>query len=136
MLFSKAATGALYLVGYFVSRGRGVLVTAEEVAQVYGLSTHSVARVVHRLAKARILMSHRGKGGGFSLERDPNQISLREVIESIDGPIEPVECMLKRGSCNEQSQCGVFDAINKATRKMQDVLNEITIDTVACSRPE
>ncbi len=131
-MFSKAATGALYLVGYFVAQGRGVLVSAEELAKVYGLSTHSVARVMHRLAKARILMSHRGKGGGFSLERDPEQISLREVIESIDGPIQPYECMLRRGSCDEQPKCGVFNAIYKATTGLQDTLESISIATVPC----
>ena len=121
-MFSKAATSALYLVGYYVAQGRGVPVTAEELAQVYGLSPHSVTRVVQELAKARILMSHRGRGGGFSLERDPKEISLLEVIEAIDGPLESVECTLKRGSCDVQPSCGVFQAIHKAMN------NEPSID--------
>ncbi len=134
-MFSKAATSALYLVGYYASQGRGVLVTAEEVAQVYGLSSHSVARVALGLAKARILMSHRGRGGGFSLEKDPKEISLLEVIEAVDGPILPYECMLKRGACDAQPSCGVFSAIHKATKKMRDVLESISIASIACPLP-
>ena len=79
-MFSKAATSALYLVGYHVAQGRGVLVTAEQLAQVYGLSPHSVTRVVQELAKARILMSHRGRGGGFSKADD--RAARKEPIEA------------------------------------------------------
>jgi len=79
-MFSKATTSALYLVGYFASQDRGVLVMTEEVAQVYGLSPHSVAREALGLTKARILMSHRGKGGGFSEADD--RAARKEHIEA------------------------------------------------------
>ena len=132
MLFSKAATQAIYVLIYFAARERGQLVTAEEVAQHFDLSAHSVTSLMRRLARTRLLTSHIGKGGGFSLQRDPLQISVREVIEAIEGSLEPVECMLKRGRCEEQPQCDIFKCIQRAAKVMQDLFDSIPIGKMTC----
>lgn len=55
-------------------------ITVEEVADVFGISRHHLARIVHDLGRKGYLQTHRGLGGGFTLAVPPEMIRLGEVV--------------------------------------------------------
>ena len=59
----------------------GRVLNAGEIAERYGVSEHHVAKVLQRLARAKIVRGVRGAGGGFQLARDPRDITLFDVVE-------------------------------------------------------
>jgi Rrf2 family protein len=83
------------------------------IAELTGSSKHHVAKIFQRLVKDNFLESHRGPTGGFTLKRDPKDITLLEIYESIEGKIEVTTCPLDKHICP-------FDKciMDNVTRKM------------------
>lgn len=111
--FSEAAFIALH----------GVVIVAKskeqtnviKISEQLNSSKHHVAKVMQRLVKDGFLNSHRGPSGGFTLKLPPDQISLLDLYESIEGKIVIGNCPLDNPVC-PFGKC-IFDNV---TRKMTE----------------
>jgi Rrf2 family protein len=64
--------------------------TADQIAKATQVPAAYLSKVLQPLIKARLVQSQRGLGGGFSLDREPEEISILEVINAVD-PIQRIE---------------------------------------------
>jgi len=80
----------------------------KEVARRQRLSVSYVGRISQRLAKTGILDNRRGRLGCLSLASPPDQISLLDVIESIDGTARVDRCLLAPIECGREKFCPVY----------------------------
>ena len=62
-------------------------------------------KIFQALAKNNIVHSHRGVAGGFSLAKDPSQISIRQIIESVQDPLTLNECLTGDYHCLKERTC-------------------------------
>lgn len=69
-----------------------------------------------------------GPKGGFMLGKEPSQISLREVVETIQGPISINRCLLVADACQRQRDCGVRVKLAELQRHVRDYLDRVTLD--------
>ncbi len=77
-------------------------------------------------------MSHRGAKGGFSLVSKPQDISLRQIIEAVEGPIAIAPCLDVREGCERADLCEIYEALDLAQMQMITVLESTTLaDLVA-----
>lgn len=74
-------------------------VPAHELAGEFEASEAHLAKVMQRLGKAGLVASTRGPKGGFRLARPAESITLLDVYEAVEGPVEPVGCLLGRPVC-------------------------------------
>lgn len=74
-------------------------VPAHELADDFAASEAHLAKVMQRLVKAGLLRSTRGPKGGFRLAKEADAIALLDVYEAVEGPVEPVRCLLGRPAC-------------------------------------
>ena len=79
------------------------------------------------MAKSILVSSFRGAKGGFILVKIADEITLREVIEMIDGPIVQAKCCIGRPDCNERDKCTVFRKIYELQQTIYDSLENISI---------
>jgi Rrf2 family protein len=79
------------------------------VAATLGLPANYLAKILQSLARFGILVSERGRNGGFRLARDPEQIRLIEVVEGFDNLGPTRQCLLGRGTCSDESGCPAHD---------------------------
>jgi Rrf2 family protein len=77
----------------------------QDLAKEGDLPRNYLVKVLKSLACAGIVRSHRGIKGGFSLGRAPREISLRQVFESIDGPVTVMHCLPDPRSCSYSGKC-------------------------------
>jgi Rrf2 family protein len=77
----------------------GKLTNANVIAEVTGASKNHLAKVLQRLVKANFLKSLRGPSGGFLLKKAPKEISILDIFEAIEGPIDTEGCPLDRPVC-------------------------------------
>ncbi|MEC9475992.1 MAG: SUF system Fe-S cluster assembly regulator [Planctomycetota bacterium] len=68
------------------------VLSAPEIAVVTGLALPTVSKILKALARGGVLESRRGVQGGYRLARDPQWITVQEIIEALDGPISLTEC--------------------------------------------
>ena len=77
----------------YLALDRTRLATIPEIAAAYDISQNHLMKVVHQLARAGIVESVRGKGGGIRLARAPEAIRIGEVVRATEGEAPIVECL-------------------------------------------
>ncbi|HBZ69106.1 MAG TPA: SUF system Fe-S cluster assembly regulator [Deltaproteobacteria bacterium] len=99
-------------------------------ARELSLRTHLPLPVVSKLLKALaregVLLSHRGAKGGYSLSRQPEQISVAEVIRVLEGPIALTECGTP-GLCAQEQLCQVRTPWQRINEVIRDALSHVTL---------
>jgi Rrf2 family protein len=110
---TEAASLALHAAAILAGAG-GSRVSVASAAGALKASEAHMAKVLQRLSRAGVVNGKRGPGGGFVLSRPPAQITLREVYEAIEGPLQIETCMLGTPVCDGKA-CplgGLFDRLS------------------------
>jgi Rrf2 family protein len=79
----------------------------DEISKAKVIPKSFLAKILQKLAKADIVRSYRGVKGGFQLAKNPDHISLLDVIEAIDGPVAMNVCALDKKACSLSNSCVV-----------------------------
>ena len=77
------------------------------IAREQNIPPSFLAKIISQLSIAGLLHTSRGAHGGVILARKPSDISLLEVVEAIDGPIQLNECVTNTGICNFAANCPI-----------------------------
>jgi Rrf2 family protein len=101
--------------------------SAKDVADSFGIPPEALAKILQRLAKAGLLISHHGTNGGYRLARPANTISAYEVIQAIDGPLFITSCTTSRGECDQSDRCNIREPLRKVNESIEGVLKRIKI---------
>ena len=108
-------------------------VGAATLAEGVAVPTRFGLKILHKLSGADLVKTSRGATGGYSLNQDPAAITVRRVIEAIDGPIEINRCLSDTHQClnNPNKDCcrlhHVFEELN---RHITERLDRLTVATV------
>jgi len=97
--FTEAASLGMHAMALLAAR-RNRRLQLGDIAEVLPGSTSHLAKVMQRLVKVGLVESVRGRGGGFVLRRDPSEISMLQVYEAIEGPLDVCECLFSAPACH------------------------------------
>jgi Rrf2 family nitric oxide-sensitive transcriptional repressor len=102
--------------------------TIPEIAAAYGISRNHLMKVVHQLARAGVIESVRGKGGGIRLARTPESIRIGEIVRASEGDAPIVEC-LSRGesTCRIAPVCRLTRVLTDGFDALYERLNGYTL---------
>jgi Rrf2 family protein len=110
----------------------------QNVAEQARLPRNYLVKVLKGLTGQGIVRPHRGINGGFSLARDPREISLRQVIEAIDGPVTVVHCLTdprRNGACPNSGRCAAQVLLSRVRHDLLTALASYTLaDLVAIQK--
>ena len=99
---SDAASLALHTMVY-LAKNPDRMVSTREIAGALDVSENHLAKVRQRLAKAGLVDAARGPGGGFRLASDPENTTLLQIYETIEGTFKPVSCLLRKPACTGET---------------------------------
>ena len=105
MQITRQADYAVRAVLYLARLEPTQRAATSQVAQEQRIPPSFLAKIISQLSIAGLLHTSRGARGGVTLARDPQDISLLEVIEAIDGPIMLNECVTDGGTCTFDEEC-------------------------------
>ncbi|HUV07575.1 MAG TPA: Rrf2 family transcriptional regulator, partial [Spirochaetia bacterium] len=98
-----------------------------DIAGAISVPEPYLRKIFQQLVKRGIVTSQRGSRGGFHLARDPGQITLKEIVEAIDGSLPIYTCLKIQRNCSMSSACPVQSVFEKARLKMAEVLEGTSI---------
>ena len=111
------------------------LVTIPLIAGAYGISENHLMKVVHQLARAGVVETVRGKGGGIRLARPPEEIRLGQIVKAAEGAAPIVECLGEEESaCCIAPACRLSGILVRAFAALYDVLDEYTLADLVGNR--
>ena len=133
---SKKADYALIAVRHLATRGAEQSLSASDIAEVYGISTPLLAKVLQKLAKHGVVTARHGSSGGYQLARPAKEISALEVISAVDGPLVITSCVTSHGTCDHSNTCTVREPLRKVNESIAQVLRAVTISQMTEDSPE
>ena len=98
-----------------------------DISSAQKIPVSYLSKIFQALSKAGLVRSHRGFGGGYSLGRPANEITIKDIIEGIEGPIALNRCSLEQNSCRENIDCKIHDVWKDAQNAMNVVLQGTTL---------
>ena len=101
-----------------------------DIAQSQQISEKYISRLVIDLRRAKLVRSVRGINGGCHLAKAPEQITLLEILETMEGPISVVDCVRSPEKCKRQSLCPARDIWQKLNEGIRELTKEITLDDI------
>ncbi len=107
MQITRQADYAVRAVLHLARMGSNDRAATSTVAREQNIPPSFLAKIISQLSIAGLLHTSRGARGGVTLARDPSDISLLEVVEAIDGPIQLNECVGNEGSCTFDESCPI-----------------------------
>lgn len=117
---------ALRLLMYAAAR-EDRLVTIEEAAEVYGISRAHLMKVANHLTRTGYLKAVRGRAGGLTLARPPEQIRLGDVVRETEPDFTLAECFSADGRCIITSGCRLRTALREALAAFSTTLDRYTL---------
>jgi Rrf2 family protein len=118
MQITHQADYATRAILYLAQHGKDRHIATGKIAREQKIPPSFLAKIVSQLSIAGILNTSRGAHGGIWLARDPEDISLLEVVEAIDGPIRLNICSDGAGECSLEETC----QLHPIWREAQDQL--------------
>jgi len=102
---------------------------ARQIAEDTGIPVEYLRKVLQRLTRARLVQSERGRGGGFRLGKPPAKITLLEIVEAIEGPVDEMAFVgdgLLRGRLREET-LGLRRWRRHVCEGLRDLLSDTTL---------
>ncbi len=127
MELSKACSYGLFGMMYLAKQPQGKIVSVSEICEAENLPEKFLAKIFQTLARTGLVRSHRGAGGGFSLARPANRITMKELLESIHGPIHFVICLGNSKDCDKSEKCRLLKVWKKAQDYTMSILTQTTL---------
>lgn len=107
MQITRQADYAVRAVLYLAQLGPNARASTALIAREQLIPTTFLAKIVSQLAAAGMVRATRGARGGVSLARSPEEISLLEIVEAIDGPVMLNDCVTEPHQCPMSDDCAV-----------------------------
>jgi Rrf2 family protein len=106
-------------------------VSLSEVARIQGLSQGYLEQVAGGLRRAGLLISRRGAAGGYILAREPDAITVGDVIRVLEGEIVPMTCVASEDicapPCTRKGQCVTRDVWLTVRMQLEKTLDNTTL---------
>jgi Rrf2 family iron-sulfur cluster assembly transcriptional regulator len=129
--FSLSIEYAIHGLVFLAAAESGSATLVGDIAKATSVPDSYLRKVFQYLARAGLVASHRGVKGGFSLARAPADITLKDVVEAIDGTLPAYACARTTRGCSLDESCPVSSAFAAAREKMAEVLDATSIQDLA-----
>jgi len=127
---SKLTDYGLVLLTHLAQGGTPGVRTAQELARCSRVPLPTVSKILKELSKAGVVVSHRGRRGGYSLARPPDAISVASVVEALEGPVALTECSVHDGGCSLEPTCLAKSHWGPISRAIQRTLERLPLSAI------
>lgn len=127
MRITQEGDYGLRVVLYLCRRGVDERVEAKVISAHENIPLRFLLKLLRKLAVAGIIKSHMGYGGGYAVERPPEEITVRSVLEAIEGPIYVNRCLEDEALCNagRAGNCVIHCALSTVQEDLLEGLGSI-----------
>lgn len=113
-----------------IGEGNNEKVSIQQISENQGISKKYLENIFHQLKKAGILSSVRGPDGGYRLAKNPEKISIYDIIAALEGPLDMVHCLDNEGNCSRVNTCPSRSFWGDLRRINRDFLSHQTLEEI------
>ncbi|MGA1847342.1 RrF2 family transcriptional regulator [Deferribacter abyssi] len=127
MKITRATDYALRVMVFFAKAENGKVFMRSELSKFCEVPDSFLGKILQVLAKKGLLVSGKGKKGGFRLKKKPDEITLYDIITAVDGEIFINECLDNPTYCNKIENCSISNILNNIKIKFVNDLKSYTL---------
>jgi Rrf2 family protein len=124
--FTKRADYGLMAVHYIASHSEEGTVSAKRIAEEFNIPGELLAKILQRLAKRKLIVSHNGPKGGYALAKPQGEITVGQVLRALEGPVKIVSCMT-HDDCPQFAKCNIRRPVQKIQASISYLLDTMTL---------
>ena len=122
IIFSRACEYAFQAVLYLASQPQNRPILQRDISGALQIPPHFLGKVLQLLSRSNLVISRKGKSGGFILARSPKDISLYDILEATDGAASLDGCILGFNECGDESPCPVHFQWKESKQILMEML--------------
>ena len=111
----------------FMARANKPTVSVTQMQEAVGVSRPFLRKILQKLHQTGILQAVKGKGGGFALARNPENIRLSDLVAVLQGPLKINDCIFSKKLCQLHGACLLRHKIEAIEIKMLSEIEGITV---------
>ncbi len=115
----------------YLANHQGTHAKAADIGAAMDIPTGFLQQVLQELQRGRLVSSRSGPSGGYLLARPPEDITILEIVEALEGPLQTSECALRGGPCHWDEVCAMHWVWSSARTALSDSLRAATLARVA-----
>ena len=127
MQFSVSIEYAIHVLIYLARAGEEKSVLLADIAAAIKVPKEYMRKIFQMLTRRGLVSGRRGAGGGYRLARPAVELTLRDVVEAVEGSLPVYGCLHMRRHCELSLTCPVRKAFHAAREKMAEALQDTTI---------
>jgi Rrf2 family protein len=135
MQLTRESKYALIGLSALASEPTGSVVSLAAIAEANDLPRTFLAKIFQKLARHGILSSERGRGRGYALARPPDSITMREILEAVEGSGMFEQCLLWPERCSDQNPCPLHYRLKELVPRLRSLLEKITLSEYMAESP-
>ena len=129
-LSTKSTYGLRAMVNIALEQKKGA-VSIKEISKKENISSVYLEQLLNKLRREDLVKSVRGPSGGYVLSRKPDDITVKDIVKTLEGSIAPVDCATgregRRTVCNKNKNCAARIAWTKLAKAIDDCLKSVTL---------
>lgn len=127
--FSQKLDYGLFLLIELAKRQNTEPLSLRTVTEEHAMSFFFMQKVAFELRKAGIINADRGKNGGYVLAKPAADVTLKHIIEILEGPVSVVNCLVPQmpSSCSRQTKCQMRHGLGSVNQAIVDIFTKTTL---------
>jgi Rrf2 family protein len=122
---------AIRAMMYLASLDRNTIIQINDLSEKWGIPEKYLRKIIPQLAKAGLIYSRRGMGGGVILARPSKDISFLDIVEAVEGKIFLNKCLMSPDMCERSPWCSANRVWHEAQESMKKVLANKNLEELA-----
>ncbi|MDD5922587.1 MAG: RrF2 family transcriptional regulator [Eubacteriales bacterium] len=128
MKISTKGRYALRVLIDLAEQGNGRFFPLKEIAERQEIYQKYLESIIKEYARHGYVIGHRGKGGGYKLDKDPDTITVKDALQMVEGDLAPVSCLATdENTCPRAAECKTLPMWEKLYKMTNDYFSGITI---------
>lgn len=128
---SKKTEYAILALQYIAELPEERTATVKEIAENQTIPQPLLAKILQQLAKHQLIVSVQGARGGYMLGRRAEEITLAQMMEAIEGPLNILDCTVDDHLCERDESCTLKSSLNPLQQQLANYMRSVTLADVA-----
>ena len=111
----------------FIAKDTKKLHNAKIISEQLSIPYKYLTKIMTQLIDAKLLLSIRGREGGYSMVKEASEIRIMDILEAVKECINSKNCLLGRGLCNETEKCSMHDMWEKPKNDILNMFGKTTL---------
>jgi Rrf2 family protein len=134
-LSTKGRYSVRFMIDLALHYGEGPILL-KDIAERQKISDKYLWQLIPPLKNVGLVTSFRGAHGGYTLAKSPENITLNDIVTTVEGPLHLVDCVNDPSLCDRAETCVSRDLWDEVAQKISDVLESYTLDELARKQRE